>query len=202
MTTVERPTAAWQPPALLAGTAVALTALACLVGSLSWPVPTRTTSGWQVADVAPSLFVMVVATGLVCLVTAAALVRPGTLGSAAAAGTWWVLAVASVAAQVWNDLYFAALATDGGIIPVFDWLFAFVPALVVGLVTRWSGQAVHLRATLGTGVVTLPPLGLGWALASQADTTVQAVLGGLYAVAMFGALPLLVALAVTRPRRR
>jgi hypothetical protein len=201
MTTVERPTAAWQEPARIAGTAVLLTALASLLGSLRWPVPTRTTSGWQVADVAPSLLAAVIATGLVCLVTAAVLVRPGTLGSTAATATWWVLAVASVAAQVWNDLYFAALATDGGIIPVFDWLFSFVPALVVGLVARRSGPSVHLRATLGTGIVTLPMLGLGWALAAQADSLGTAVAGGLYAVAMFGALPLLVAFAITRPPR-
>ena len=200
MTTVERPTASWQPPAQLAGIAVALTALACVIGALSWPAPTRTTSGWQVADVAPSLLALVAGTGLVCLAVAAALVAPRTLGSRTAAATWWVMAVAAVLAQVWNDLYFAALAGTGGVIPVFDWLFTFVPALVVGLVVRRHGPAAHLRATIGTGVVTLPMLALGWALVSQQESTVGALAGGLYATALFGALPLLVAVGVTRPR--
>ena len=200
MTTVERPTASWQPPAQLAGIAVALTALACVIGALSWPAPTRTTSGWQVADVAPSLLALVAGTGLVCLAVAAALVAPRALGSRPAAATWWVMAVASVLAQVWNDLYFAALAGTGGVIPVFDWLFTFVPALVVGLVVRRHGPAAHLRATIGTGVVTLPMLALGWALVSQQESTVGALAGGLYATALFGALPLLVAVGVTRPR--
>jgi hypothetical protein len=200
MTTVERPTAAWHGPVLLAGTAVTLSGLACLLGALRWPAPTRTTSGWQVADVDPSLLAMVVATGVVCLVIAAVLVTPRSLGSPVVAATWWVLAVASVVAQVWNDLYVAALADTGGIIPVFAWTFTFVPALVVGLVARRHGPAVHLRATLGTGVVTLPMLTLGWALAAQADTVAVALAGGLYTAAFFGVVPLLVAVAVTRPR--
>ncbi|MBY3554932.1 class-II aminoacyl-tRNA synthetase family protein [Modestobacter lapidis] len=201
MTTLERPTASWRSPALLAGVAVALTAAACLVGALDWPLPTRTTSGWQVADVAPSLLGMVIAVGVVSLVIAAVLVRPRTLGSPAVAATWWVMVVASVLAQTWNDLYFAALAGTGGIIPIFDWLFTFVPALVVGLVARRHGRGVHLRATIGTGLVTLPMLGLGWALASQADTPAATLAGGLYTATVFGALPLVVAVLITRARR-
>ena len=200
VTTVERPTASWQPPALLAGTAVGLTALASLLGTQRWPTPTRTTSGWQVADVAPSLLAVVVGSGLVCLAVAAVLVTPRTLGSRLAAATWWGMAVASVLAQVWNDLYFAALAGGGPIIPVFNWLFAFVPAMVVGLVTRRHGTAAHLRATIGTAVVTLPMLGLGWALATQQESALAALAGGLYTTAFFGVLPLLVAVVITRPR--
>ncbi len=200
VTTAERPTVSWQPPALLAGIAVALTALACVVGALSWPAPTRTSSGWQVADVAPSLLAVVVGTGLVCLAVAAALVLPRTLGSRLAARTWWVMAVASVLAQVWNDLYFAALDGSGPIIPVFDWLFTFVPALVVGVVGRRHGWAAHLRGTIGTAVVGLPMLGLGWALASQQDSLSSALADALSTTAFFGVLPLVVAIVVTRPR--
>jgi hypothetical protein len=144
---------------------------------------------------------MVVTTGLVCLAVAAVLVTPRTLGSRLATATWWVMAVTSVLAQVWNDLYFAALADTGCIIPIFDWLFTFVPALVVGLVARRHGPAVHLRATIGIGVVTLPMLALGWGLAAQAGTLSHALAGGLYTSAFFGVLPLLVAVAITRPRR-
>ena len=141
-----------------------------------------------------------IGTGVVCLAVAAALVTPRTLGSRPATATWWTLAVASLLAQVWNDLYFAALAETGGIIPVFDWLFTFVPALVVGLVVRRRGLATHLRATIGTAVVTLPMLALGWALAARADSLLQALAGGLYTAAFFGVLPLVVAIAITRPR--
>ncbi|WP_448612932.1 hypothetical protein [Modestobacter sp. URMC 112] len=201
MTTLDRPSTAEQPPALLGGVAVALTVLAALLGSLTWPVPRRIPSGWQVADVPPSLLALVVTTGLGCLAVAALLVTPRSLGSRAATLTWWVLAAASVAAQVWNGLYLASLASTGGIIPVFLWLFTFVPALVVGLVTRRSGVAVHLRATLGIAVVTLPMLGLGWALAAQADTVARALTGSLYTAAFFGVLPLVAAVALTRARR-
>lgn len=201
MTTVERPTAAGQPPALLGGAAVALTALAALVGTVRWPAPTRTSSGWQVADVAPSLFAAVFGTGVVCLLVAAVLIRPRTLGSSLVAATWWVLAVAAVLAQAWNDLYFAALADTGGIIPVFIWVFTFVPTLAVGLVARRSGPAVHVRATLGVAVVTLPMLALGWALAAQSERLWHALAGGLYTAAVFGVLPFLAAAYLTRVRR-
>ena len=201
MTTLDRPPTAWQPPALLGGVAVALTVLAALLGSLTWPVPRRVPSGWQVADVPPSLLALVGATGLGCLAVAALLVTPRSLGSRAATLTWWVLAAASVAAQVWNGLYLASLSSTGGIIPVFLWLFTFVPALVVGLVTRRAGAAAHLRATLGIAVVTLPMLGLGWALAAQSDTVARALTGSLHTAAFFGVLPLVAAVALTRARR-
>jgi hypothetical protein len=203
MTTLDRPTAHRQPPALLAGVAAVLTVLACLVGTLRWPAPRRTTSGWQVADVAPSLLTVVIATGLVCLVVAALLVPARSLGSPAVAATWWGVAVASVFSQVWNDLYLAALADTGGIIPVFLWLFTFAPALLVGLVARRHGRTVHLRATIATGVVTLPLLALGWALAAATESVWHAVTGGLYTAVVFGAVPLAAAVLLTRvPRPR
>ena len=201
MTTLDRPTTAWQPPALLGGVALALTVLAALLGSLTWPVPRRISSGWQVADVPPSLLALVGATGLGCLAVAALLITPRSLGSRAGTATWWVLAAASVAAQVWNGLYLASLSQTGGTLPVFLWLFTFVPALVVGLVTRRSGAAVHLRATVGLAVVTLPMLGLGWPLAAQADTVGRALAGSLYTAAFLGVLPLVGAVALTRVRR-
>jgi hypothetical protein len=201
MTTVDRPTAAWQPPAVLGGVAVVLSALACLLGALRWPVPTRTTSGWQVADVSPSLLAVVAGTGVVCLVVAAVLVRPLTLGSRLVAAAWGLLTVASVLAQVWNDLYLAALADTGGVIPVFTWVFTFLPALLVGLVARRHGWAVHLRATVGVAIVTLPMLALGWALAAQSERLWHALAGGLYTAAVFGVLPLLAAGYLTRVRR-
>jgi hypothetical protein len=200
MSTVERPRAAWHLPAL-GGVAVVLTALAALVGSVRWPTPTRTTSGWQVADVAPSLLVAVAGTGLACLVVAALVMTPRTLGSPLVAATWWATAVASVAAQVWNDLYFAAMADTGGIIPVSTWLFTFVPALVVGLVARRHGPAAHRRALAGIAVVTQRMLALGWALAAQSERLWHALASGLHTAVFFGVLPLVAAAHLTRVRR-
>jgi hypothetical protein len=200
MTTVERSHAAWHLPTL-GSVAVALTALTSLVGSVRWPTPTRTTSGWHVADVAPSLFVAVAGTGVVCLVVAAVVMTPRTLGSTLVAATWWGVAVASVLAQVWNDLYLAALAGPGGIIPVFIGLFTFVPTLLVGLVARRHGAAVHLRATVGIGVVAVPMLALGWGLAAQSERLWHALAGGLYTAVLFGVLPLVAAAYLTRIRR-
>lgn len=188
-----------RPPVLLAGAAVALAVGACLLGSLGWARPERTTSGWQVAAVPASLLAVVVATGLVCLAVAVVLVRPSSLGLRPATGAWWAMALLSVGAQVWNDLYVAALGDDGGaVIPVFDWLFTFVPALVVGVVTRRQGRRTQLRATLGTGVVALPLLGLGWALYGAFGGVAAGLGGGLYAAAVFGLVPFVLAVLLTR----
>jgi hypothetical protein len=178
----------------------ALTVLACVVGVFGWPAPARTSSGWQVADVPPPLLALLLGIAAVSLAVGTLLVRPSSLGAVGAAA-WWLLGLASLFAQVWNDLYFAALRDGGGgaVIPVFGWLFTFVPALVLGLTTRRTGRAAHLRATLGTGIVTLPLLGLGWALYGSAEGGGAALVGSLYSATLLGALPLLVALALTRP---
>jgi hypothetical protein len=186
------------PPLTQAGAAAVLTAGACLVGALGWPVPRRTAAGWQVATVPPSLLVVVLATCGLCLVVGALLTRPGALGSPLATLTWWTVGIASLAGQVWNDLYLAALSTaGGGIIPVFGWVFTAVPVLLVGRATRGAGRAAHLRATLGTGIVTLPPVGLGWALAAGGPG--GGLAGGLESACLLGLLPLALAIAATRP---
>ncbi|MEU2350783.1 hypothetical protein [Modestobacter sp. NPDC049651] len=187
---------------LLLGAATAvLTVLAAVVGGLGWPAPRRSLSGWQVADVPAGLAVAVVATALVCLATAAALTRPERLGRAVAV-VWCVLALVAVGAHVWNDLYFAALGADpdfGPIIPVFDGFFTFLPALVVALVAIPRGRAEQLRAGLGTAVVGVPVLALGWSLYHAADGFWPAALGSLWPALVFGAAPVAVALALTVP---
>ncbi|MGY1840988.1 MULTISPECIES: hypothetical protein [unclassified Modestobacter] len=189
-------------PLPLAAAAVLLTAAAGVVGSRDWPAPRRTLSGWQVADVPASLLAVVVGTALVCLAVAAALTRPWALGSTTAAATWGALAVVSAFAQGWNDVYFAALGGgEGPVIPVFDWLFTFVPVLLVGVAARSLGRRAHLRATVGMGVLTLPMLALGWALYADAGLA-EALLGSLYAAGVFGVIPLLIAVAITLPRNR
>ncbi|MGY1749405.1 hypothetical protein [Modestobacter sp. SYSU DS0511] len=189
-------------PLPLAVAAVLLTAAVGVVGSLDWPAPERTLSGWQVTDVPASLLALVIGTALVCLAVAVALTRPWALGSTVAAATWGALAVVSAFAQGWNDLYFAALGGgEGPVVPVFDWLFTFVPVLLVGVAARPLGRRAHLRATVGMGALTLPMLALGWALYADAGIA-EALFGSLYAAAVFGVVPLLIALAITLPRNR
>lgn len=191
----------WRSSVLLAAATVALTAAAAVVGALRWPAPERTLSGWQVADVPASLLVVVVATGLLCLVVGALLTRPTELGPAVAA-VWWALGLVAVSAHVWNDVFFAAIGADpdwGPIIPVFDGFFTFVPALVVALVAIPRGREQQLRAGLGTAVVGVPMLALGWALYRSSDGIAAAAAGALWPAFFFGVLPVAVALALTVP---
>ncbi|WP_167761109.1 hypothetical protein [Geodermatophilus sp. DF01-2] len=202
MTTDTGTTTAQAGPGPVAAAAVALTCAATAAGTLvAWPSPDRTTSGWQVADVPPSTAGLVVATVLICLAVAAVLVRPGSLPGRLAPAAWWAFVLASAFALAGRALYFAALAEDtlGAVIPVLDWLFTLVPALAVGLATRRAGRRTRLRAILGTAVVTLPPFALGWALL-ESTGGVATFLGALYSTAFLGVVPLVVAVAATRPR--
>ncbi len=183
--------------------AAVLTCAAAAFGALvAWPPPERTTPVWMVADVPPSTAALVVGAALVCLATGGVLVRPGSLPGRAAPVVWWLLALASALALVWNAVYSAALSAGffGAVIPVFHWLFTFVPALVVGLVTRSAGSPAQLRATLGTAVVTLPLFALGWALLTPSGDLLG-FLGALYGTGVLGVVPLGIAVAVTRSRR-
>lgn len=187
-----------------AGGAIALTVVASALGALGWPSPVVTGSGWQVAEVPPRLLALLGTVGLGSLVVAALLVRPWSWRAPVAAVVWWVLVLLSVFAGVWNDLYYAALSgSDGPIIPVFDWLFTFLPALLAGLVTRRHGRPVQLQAGLGTAVVSLPLLGLGTSLYDAPDGFVAGLSGGVFTATVLGCLPLAIALALsvgsTRP---
>lgn len=202
--TTGTPTTAPAGPGPVMALGVALTSAVTVLGALvPWPAPQRTGSGWQVAGVPASTAGLVAGAAVLCLVVAAVLVRPGSLPGRAPAVTWWVLALASAFALAWNALYSAALSAvaSGAVIPVFHWLFTFVPALVVGLATRAAGPRAQLRATLGTAVVTLPLFALGWALLLSSDV-LDAVLGALWSTAVLGVVPLAVAVAVTRVRSR
>jgi len=178
--------------------AIVLTVVMSAVGALGWPTPARTSSGWQVADVPPGLLVLLLAAGLACPALAAVLARPWTWRAPGAAAVWAVLVALSVFAGVWNDLYYAALSQQlGPVIPVFDWLFTSVPALLAALLTRSRGRALQLRAALGTAVVSLPLLALGAALYSAPDGFASGFGAGLSSAAFFGVLPLVVVLALT-----
>ncbi|MGY1821877.1 hypothetical protein [Geodermatophilus sp. SYSU D00079] len=180
--------------------ATALTLLACAVGALGWPLPDRTPSGWQVTDVPAPLLAVVVGGAVLCLALAAGLVHLRAFGSPLAAGAWLALVVATAGALVWHALFLAALVDtgDGPVIPVFDGLLTSVPAFVVGLGTRRHGRAVQTRAVLATAVATLPLVGLGWSLTDGTTGLLPALSGGVYSATVFGVLPVVVALAVTR----
>ncbi|MGY1689790.1 hypothetical protein [Geodermatophilus sp. SYSU D01105] len=147
----------------------------------------------------PTLLALVTGTAVACLAVGAGLLRPVPRGAPLVAATWVGLVVVTAAALVWHDLFLAALVDTGGpVIPVFDGLLTFVPAFVVGLVTRRHGREVQGRAIRATAVVTLPLVGLGWSLTDGTTGLLPALGGGVYATVVFGLLPLLVAGAVTR----
>lgn len=203
MITDTRTTTPAAGPVTVAAAAVVLTCAAAALGAVpGWPPPQRTTSGWQVADVPPATAALVLGAVVACLVLAGALVRPRSLPGRLAPATWWLLALASAVALTWHALYYAALSEDvvGAVIPVLDWLFTLVPALAVGWATRRAGLRTQLRATLGTAVVTLPLFALAWALLDSSGGVV-AFLGALYSTAFLGVVPLVIAVAATRPRR-
>jgi hypothetical protein len=191
-------------PAVLAGAVATLTVCACLAGALGWPLPRAT--GWQPTDVAPGLLALLTGTALLCSAAAAVLVRPASLGSGPTVATWWAVLLASGVAGVWYDLTLAALArtADGAFIPVLDWLLPVVPAVVVARLVRRRGRATQLRAVLGTAVLTVPVLGVGWAVARAGEGFGTGLGGGLWSAVLLGGVPLAAVLAflATRPSGR
>jgi hypothetical protein len=184
-------------PLLVGVVAGGLTALAALAGALGPPAPQRTPSGWQVTDVPAGLLALIVGTALGCLVVAAVVARPWSWSAPQAAAVWWTLATLSAFAGAWNALYFAALGGGGGaVIPVFDWLFTFAPALLAALAARRRGRTTQLRAGLSTAVVSLPMLALGWALYAASEGFARGLGGGLYSSLVFGVVPLALALVL------
>lgn len=61
---------------LVGGTAAVLTLLFALLGGQPWPLPTRATTGWQVAGMSQSLATFLVLAAVVCLGAAGSRVRP------------------------------------------------------------------------------------------------------------------------------
>lgn len=182
---------------VLGGAVVLLSVAAAVVGALGWPAPDRTSSGWQVAAVPTSLLVLLLGVGVFCLGVAAVLSRPWRL-PALTAVVWWLLGLVAVGAHTWNSLYFAALADPlgGALIPVFDGFFTFIPALVVGLAAIPAGPSAQVRATLGTAVVGVPLLTLGWSLFHAPQGVLPAASSSLWSGVLLGAGPAAVALVI------
>jgi hypothetical protein len=198
MTAVD-PAPGARSPGVLVATTTALTLLACAAAARGWPLPVSTPSGWRVSAVPPSLFTLVAGTAVLCLAVATGLVRPAGLGSRAVAGTWCLVAAAAAAALGWRDVLLAAVdATGDSVVPELDGGLVFAAALLAGLLTLRRGRDVQLTAVLGTAVVTLPLVGLGWSLTDGTTGLVTALSGGVYAVGVFGVLPVLLAVALSR----
>ncbi|MGK5114512.1 hypothetical protein [Geodermatophilus sp. CPCC 205506] len=197
--TAADPASRVRSPLVLARAAALLTVAACVSAARGWPLPSRTASGWHVAHVAHSLLALVTGAALVCLGAATGLVRPDRLGSRTAAGVWVVLTAVAAVLLGWHDLLVGALGDTGATgVPDVDGLLTFAAALGAGLATRRLGWPAQLSAVLGTAVVTLPLIGLGWSLSDGTTGVLTALSGGLYAVTVFGVLPVMVAVALSR----
>ena len=189
------------PWATLAATAV-LTVVAILLGQRDWAVPERVLRDWQVAAVPSSLTALLLGVTAACLLVGAAV----TLRDAAlrprdpAFLVWLAVCVLAAAALIWNALVLAADSEfeTGAIIPVFHWAFTFVPALLVGLAARSGGAGRAVAAALGTGVVTLPLFALGWSLLSSRESVAAGIGNSLWNTALLGAVPLVIAAAISR----
>lgn len=149
--------------------AVALGLVVPLLGLLPWPRPVWSPNfRWLVTDVPAPLWALILGTTAVCVVTAIVLtVRAADLRVRDLVTWGWIaLVLLAAAALVWNAVYAAALSTIefGSPIPIFHWLFTFAPAVLAGWLFAQRGREARWVAALGTGVVTVPLFGLGWAL--------------------------------------
>jgi len=151
-----------------------LTVAAAAVGQWDWAVPERVLSGWQVSAVPHSLTAMLVLTSLTCLL--------------AGAGT------------TLHDgrLRLRDPAFVGWLVVVLHWAFTFVPALLAGLAAHARPPATALASALGTGVVTVPLLALGFSLFASREPFATGLAGSLWTTVVLGLLPLALAALVAR----
>ncbi|MDT0278082.1 hypothetical protein [Blastococcus goldschmidtiae] len=181
---------------------VVLTVVAVLVGQRDWAVPERVLRDWQVADVPLSLTALILGLTAVCLLVGAWAVRRDAAlrPSDPVFVVWSVVSLLASAALIWDGLFMAANAEfeTGAMIPVFHWMFTFVPALLTGLAARSRGAGRAVAAALGTGVVTAPLFGLGWSLLSSRESLTDGIGNSLWATAILGVVPLGIAAAIAR----
>ena len=184
---------------MLIGAATALTVAACAVGALGRPRPDPG-HGSGTAGVPASLLALLLVASAVCLLAGAVLTRPASLGTRTAVATWWLLVVLSLAGSAQQTVWLTSLDLWEEAIPVFGWIYTALPAALVGLATARAGRSTHRRATLGTAVVTVPPVGLAWAVAAGADGFGSGLATGLWTAALLGAVPLAIAVVLTGRR--
>lgn len=185
---------------------VILTVVAIVVGQRDWALPERVRGGFEVAAVPSSLTALLLASTAICLLVGGwATLRDAALRPRDPAFVGWVVvSLLAAAALIWNALFMAADAEfeTGAIIPVFHWLFTFVPPLLVGLIARRRGRAPALVAALATGTVTLPLFGLGWSLLASRDPAGSGIGSSLWNTTIFGVVPLVLATLIVRSNAR
>lgn len=195
----------WVRPAVAI---VVLTVMVTVMAAFPWPRPERAmTSFWQVSDVPPALWALLLGTAVVCM-SCAVILGPRDAGVRprdAAVVAWKGLLLLATGALVWNALYAAALSVTfhGGLIPIFHWLFTFVPAVLAGGLFGSRGRATRWAAALGTGVVTVPMFHLFSVLLVPPDRPLEARLSSFSLTAALAVIPFLVGVAlVAAPRAR
>ncbi|WP_156036500.1 hypothetical protein [Blastococcus sp. URHD0036] len=182
----------------------ALGSAATILGLLQWPSPVWAGSagGWLIEDVPAALWVFVLAMTVACMATAVILTwRSSSLRLRGVAfWLWLVLTVLAAAALIWNALYSAALSTIafGAIIPIFHWLFTFVPAVVAGLIFGGHDGRARTSAALNTGVVTVPLFAMSWALLASDGLSLAGVAGVFLITVRLGVAPLAVGVIFAR----
>ena len=189
-------------PAGLLCAGAALTVVLALLGRQPWQLPDRGTAG--VVAVPQSLLTFLLLCAALCVWSAGRLSRPAeTLRSSCAARLWWALLAGAALISVAADLSLASFAGTGQ--RPADLLVRcavpLVPAVLAGFLAADAGRPARVQAALGTGLVTVPLGGLGWALLSSAGRS--AGLGDVLAMtALAAGAPLAVAVAFVAADRR
>jgi hypothetical protein len=172
----EYPPAAPPPPVSPArvpwGTAALVVVLGVAgagLGAIPGPRPRWTgAGGWMVDQVPGSLWALALGTTAVCLAGGLLVVRRAArlCWTAPALAGWVLVVLAAGAALLWRSLYDASLSTIefGALIPVLDWAFTLVPAVLAGVAGARRGRDARIALALGTGLVTVPAYALGTAL--------------------------------------
>jgi hypothetical protein len=176
-----------------------LTVVLALLGRQAWPLPTRDAGGMSEVPQALVSFLLIAAAA--CVWAAVRLVRPA--GPPGVVRLWWGLLAGAAVVSVVADLSLASSAGSGqqpGDL-VVRCLLPVAPAVLAGVLVSDAGRGARIRAALGTGLVTVPLCGLGWALASTAGTAGLADV--LTVTGLAGVAPLGLAVgAVAADRRR
>jgi hypothetical protein len=182
-------------PVGLVAVGAALTVVLALLGRQAWQLPHRGPSG--VTDVPQSLLTFLLLCAALCVWTAGRLVRP------AHAQLWRALLAGAALVSVAADLSLASFAGTGQRPDdlLLRCLVPLVPAVLAGLLTADAGRAARIRAAVGTGLVTVPLGGLGWALLSSAERSAAGVSDVLAMTALAAVAPLAVAVAAVAAQR-
>ncbi|MGY1858007.1 hypothetical protein [Modestobacter sp. SYSU DS0290] len=189
-------------PAGLVAALAGLTVVLALLGRQPWQLPGR--DGGGLADVPSSLVSFLLICALLCL-CCARFVRPATLlDDARAVHLWWGLLLGSAAVSVTAALSLASFTTAGerpGDL-LARCLVPLVPAVLAGILAADAGRSARVRLALGTGLVTVPLTGLGWALLSSAPVASASFADVLAVTGIAGAVPLAAAVAFVAADRR